>query len=459
MNITLRDWILHFFFEWPHRIGVILNEKGMGFMKQIYWQAQFNIYIKLRPCDVMLRSKNNPKTGSRMSEHNNERLWDAAYSNNLVAVKDLLALNANPNHIKKEATALTWAVRKNFTKIASHLIDAGADVNIVLGGCPLICEASWYLTNECLQLLIQKGAELDVQTSSGRSPLILACAGGDANTVKLLLDAGVDVNYVNERWSADDERTCNTAIRTAILNKKCDVFPLLVEYGCEELSDDDFTMAIVQKVDEELCDAFDERKRAETRALIEENKKRGGDIDAHIDDNENTSLIRAAEHGLRDTVKELLAAGANPNCVNSKGHTALILAASPKKIDIARDLIEAGADVNFRYVNDDTALWKALFWDNIELLKLLLDAKANPNVIDSYGLSPLVVACESENIAAVRLLISAKADVHQHCNFRGPHWSRKEFKSTALETALEKNNGPLIDLLKNGTMTKYAGKK
>jgi ankyrin repeat protein len=45
-----------------------------------------------------------------------------------------------------------------------------------------------------VELLVQKGADLNVQDQDSRTPLHLACDGGHLNIVELLVQKGADLN-------------------------------------------------------------------------------------------------------------------------------------------------------------------------------------------------------------------------------------------------------------------------
>jgi len=80
-----------------------------------------------------------------------------------------------------------------------ELLARGVDVDIreeTMGSTPLMVACSLEGTYEIVELLINKGADLDLQgTYDGRSPLMWAAANSQ-NTVELLLAKGAKVNLV-----------------------------------------------------------------------------------------------------------------------------------------------------------------------------------------------------------------------------------------------------------------------
>ena len=50
---------------------------------------------------------------------------------------------------------------------------------------------------ELLQLLIEKGGDVDIRESAGETPLHQAAFRGSAETVKFLIDRGAGLNQLN----------------------------------------------------------------------------------------------------------------------------------------------------------------------------------------------------------------------------------------------------------------------
>lgn len=87
-------------------------------------------------------------------------------------------------------------------------------------------------------------------------------------------------------------------------------------------------------------------------------------------------LISAARDGNTDTVKALLAKGADVNAKDSAVNTALIAAAWRGHSDVAKALLEKGADVTPKNSDGVTALGVAEFAGQTEIIGLLKEAGA-----------------------------------------------------------------------------------
>jgi ankyrin repeat protein len=140
---------------------------------------------------------------------------------------------------------------------------------------------------------------------------------------------------------------------------------------------------------------------------------------------QDKSLILAAEYGDLDTVREMLALGANPNAmgpqsaalhcaafeghleivkylldnkadsnlVDTRGFYALQLAASKGRVEVALALIAAGANLEARTKHGGTALHVATASNFPDVVQLLLDAGADLEARDAGGNTPLATAC------------------------------------------------------------------
>lgn len=123
----------------------------------------------------------------------------------------------------------------------------------------------------------------------------------------------------------------------------------------------------------------------------------GAEINTKNQYDGSTLLINACQFGydqyFRCSVKELLAAGANPNIQNRQGRTALIYASIPAShlvgwqgpLDKIQHLLAHGANPNIQDQYGRTALFYGLGFRDGKIKKLLIEAGANPNIQDLEG--------------------------------------------------------------------------
>ena len=110
-------------------------------------------------------------------------------------MRQILAAGADVNAKNNfEATALLWCTN-NLEKVRL-LIDKGANVNAVSksGRTPVRVAAAHSGNVEVVRLLLNKGADLTKPKEAGAEALVAAASANDAATIKLLLDRGVDAN-------------------------------------------------------------------------------------------------------------------------------------------------------------------------------------------------------------------------------------------------------------------------
>ena len=117
-----------------------------------------------------------------------------------------------------------------------------------------------------------------------------------------------------------------------------------------------------------------------------------------------------------DAVKNMLAAGADPNRSTESGGEPLRLAAAmgqnddlmtSNRLDIVRALIQAGADVNSKDSYNRTPLFNAACADTIQVL---LDADADVHLKDDFGITALMENSAWGHNDSVKALLAAGAD-------------------------------------------------
>jgi len=159
--------------------------------------------------DLLLKAKADAKGSEPSGE---TVLMSCARTGSLGAVEQLLAAGAEPNSFEVDSgqTALMWAAAGGHWEIVDLLIGAGADVNASSSGkfTPLMFAARTGDLKSA-ELLLDAGAEVNAATEAGLSPLLIASASLDAITGSdyrlvveesqhesvgaLLLDRGADV--------------------------------------------------------------------------------------------------------------------------------------------------------------------------------------------------------------------------------------------------------------------------
>jgi uncharacterized protein len=125
------------------------------------------------------------------------------------------------------------------------LIKAGANVNLAAkDGCTPLQMAAGLHDGEIVKLLLANGAKPNVADKKGWTPLMRAVNPGVAS-VRTLVEAGADVNYVAPVIPKEDFRT---ALQWAVHLRKYDVTEYLVANGADINAPADGTRPLVEAI-------------------------------------------------------------------------------------------------------------------------------------------------------------------------------------------------------------------
>ena len=195
---------------------------------------------------------------------------------------------------------------------------------------PAISAAAKNGHTDIVQLLIDRGADINKRDIFGKNSMYYATENGKVHTVQVLMNLGADLPLAHAASKGQ-----NGVIQT------------LLAAGA---------------------------------------KPNMRDSDGH------TALNHAAWMGRLGMVSILLQNGANPNERNQNGNTPLHLCQRYNVKEVAKQLIDAGADVDAKNIHGFTPLYNAVKRNEIDLVKILLDNGADKNISDDSGTTPLSLA-------------------------------------------------------------------
>lgn len=260
------------------------------------------------------------------------RLLEAVRAGDKAAVRSLLSERVDANEAAADgATALHWAAQRDDLETADLLIRAGANVNAAndYGITPLGL-ACVNRSAPMVEKLLAAGANPNAAKVTGETVLMTCARTGSVETVRALLARGADPN-------ASENRGGQTALMWALAGKHSAVAGLLIERGANV------------------------NARSKTRAGLE-------------------IAVRYGTGGVADQL---------PYREPKGGFTPLLFAAQQGDIDSVRMLLAAGANINDAAPDDGTALSVASASGHEQLAIYLLERGADPNIADAFGMTPL----------------------------------------------------------------------
>jgi ankyrin repeat protein len=156
----------------------------------------------------------------------------------------------------------------------------------------------------------------------------------------------------------------------------------------------------------------------------------------NVKDNEGrTALIAAAQSGHTDCVKALVAGGADLEAEGSGGFTALAIAAKNGHAGCAEALIASGAavDARARAWEGKTPLHLAALGDHKGVAELLLAHQADANAKSTRGETPLHSAAQTGSKGVAKLLLVNNAEVNARMGGQTPlHFAADEYTAALL---------------------------
>ena len=324
------------------------------------------------------------------------RLVEAVRSKDVNAVRALLKSGIDVNAPQGDgATALHWAVHYDDLATADLLLRAGARTNAAndLGVTPLYL-ACTNRNATMVEKLLAAGAGPNARLFNGETVLMNCARTGNALSVKALIAAGARVN-------ATEPEHDQSALMWAAAEKHPDVVRLLIDAEADIRA----------------------RSRTYPETVTSEVTQRAGreELNYTVLRGGSTPLLFAARSGDAESLRLLIAAGADVNDTLPNGMSALVLAAHSGQGAVAGALLEKGADPDAAGIGY-SALHAAVLRGDVNLVTDLLRHNANPNAQITKG-TPLRRNSQDYNLPAT--LIGAT-----------PYWLAAKFLEPEIMRAL-----------------------
>ncbi|XP_030834528.1 serine/threonine-protein phosphatase 6 regulatory ankyrin repeat subunit B-like [Strongylocentrotus purpuratus] len=288
---------------------------------------------------------------------------------------------------KKGQNVMQFAIRMNAARclqlICETLKDASAAKILskpsASVGTPLI-QATKLGHQECCQILLQAGANIDIQDQAyfDKTALLIATELNNADIVEMLIKYDANIQAEDSQGNTCLHLSCS------LTNPRC--LELILE-GCKKATD------LVGKRNKAgltpLMIACQQGLEKHVEFLLKYESPVG-----EQDEQGKTALHYATEKGLRSSAELLLAADSGlPWTQDSEGRTPLHLAVIEGKKDLVEFLI-GKSGVNAQDNQGHTPIHWAVVCGVHDLIDTLVDHGADPSLIDDHGASPIHYAAQ-----------------------------------------------------------------
>jgi ankyrin repeat protein len=374
----------------------------------------------------------------------------AVFRSDKAIVDLLLHAGANPRAPNREGATPMWLACVNGdASIVAALLDAGADANehLPLGRTPLMV-ASRTGNVYAMKVLLDHGAEVNAkETLRGTTALMWAADEGHAPAIQLLVQHGADIKARSDPvergrgpalGKSNDPRKAVAALAAALAAGiptpqlgavgTTGLIPVVPDRRGGARGRGQATAGAAEQ-------GFDQNDDAAVAAFGFRGRpavKDGGGL---------TPLVYSVRANDLDSVKALLAAGADVNQVTGYGWSPLLVATQNRYYKLGAFLLNHGADVNLANKGGWTPLYLATDnrniesgdypvrkgdMDHLDFIKLLLDKGADVNArmkdstetrtvftnqwLDENGATAFLRASQSGDIVLMKLLLAHGAD-------------------------------------------------
>ena len=311
-------------------------------------------------------------------------------------------------------------------EVVEYLIEYGLDVNGRTQWQSVMCESRYaayalHAASEeghvnIVRILLENGADVDLEDRQGRTCLMLAVQAEKLRVVQFLIDHGVSVrrkNSLNGR----------TALHYAVFSHRVDVVSILIKYGADvDVTDDEGLTPL-------MCAVKDER--GEMVSCLIDHKANMNVRDA----NGKTALHHAVNSCHFGGVSTLIRydACAGVGVADNAGLTPFMYAVREGPDEILSFLIDHGAN-RVKGENGETALHYAVNSCHVDVMsKLIACYDIDLNATDKRGIAPLMLAvscgynnmlsCHFDHVASTKV---KKADGERACHCEKTHYSIAE---------------------------------
>lgn len=325
------------------------------------------------------------------------------------------------------------AAKQKLEELLSQGAHAATINDAVANGVTPLMLAARHGYTEAVNVLLEKGAEINAVSERGCSALLMAAEGGpespNLETVQALIDGRADVNL-----ATSGRKKKGTSSGVSPLTQACDygslevVQQLLAAKANIRHEMDDGRTALYQAAKsgyvEIIQQLLDHEKKIHGQGVPEGEKAEGEKALANVAARDGTTaLMQAANYGQLETVKLLLEHGAHTDAMDGDENTALVLACEDGHVEVAQLLLRQAKDpaearqmINQKARGGRTTLHATCKFGHVHCTRTLIAANADVNAMDNDGMTPLMHLCLSQQVndeEILKALLGGKIDVEK----------------------------------------------
>ena len=396
----------------------------------LYWAAEKNDPELVR---LLIQAGADANAASR---YGYTPLFMAALNGNGAIVEALLKAGGNANAATSDGeTPLMIAARTGIVSAVSVLLAHGANPNTVerQRGQTALMWAAGEGHAETIQALIRRGAHMGARSTQGWTSILFAARNGRHDAVRVLLDAGADVNDALARPTRQGrgggvapavEPSGASALLLAVGSNHYELAAYLLERGADPNAANEGWTALHQitwmrKPAQTASAGPHGSGNMDSLELVRRLAARGADLNARMRRRASvgptdfnmagaTAFIMAARTGDAPMMRLLASLGADPLLANDDNTTPLMAAAGlgthepgadpgtePEAFEAVKVALELGGNVNAVNKDGDTAMHGAAYKQFPSVVRYLAAHDANPSIWNTrnrQGWTPLRIA-------------------------------------------------------------------
>ncbi|KAL5083008.1 hypothetical protein Trisim1_002258 [Trichoderma cf. simile WF8] len=309
-------------------------------------------------------------------------LWMAVIHERIDFCRLLLAHKADPSLALKESdiTPLISAVINKSMELVKLLVENGADVNQPLGldnECTPVYMATINDDIEMVRYLLSHNADPNLARSNGITPLWVAAQQGYSEVARLLVEAKANVHATDDSgWTP-----------LHAISDNAETVRVLLDHGAD--------MNRMNKKDATpLGLAINSNQVNAIRLMLSESKIKP---DWSIPST-NRAIHRAVRDGYTEAVSLVLEAGVNVNLVDDQNASLALWAMSRDDDNMIRTLLEFGPDLSYKDKDGDTALHNIRKTTPLASIRRVVNAGSKLDTMNNDLETPLISAIRACNM-------------------------------------------------------------